>query len=134
MPQPQRRTFVRQPLTPPTSIMYVYIIECNDNTLYTGIASDIETRLRQHFLKQKQAAKYTKSHGFKSLQMLWTTETKSDACKLEYQIKHISRANKINLIKSRDLSLFFNNKLDCSKYESVDAQTMAYIINNVLNN
>ena len=41
---------------------FVYILRCEDNTLYTGITNNLEKRMNEHFSKSKECAKYTKSH------------------------------------------------------------------------
>jgi putative endonuclease len=50
--------------------MYLYILKCADNSLYTGIAANIEKRIRQHLGIIKGGAKYTKSHKPISLESL----------------------------------------------------------------
>ena len=67
--------------------MYIYIIECIDNSLYTGIAKDIVKRLKEHYFQTKNCAKYTKSHKMIGLRALWFTDSKIIASKVEYQIK-----------------------------------------------
>lgn len=97
--------------------MFVYIIECIDGSLYTGIAKDIEKRLDEHFYQKKQCAKYTKSHQMKTLCSLWQTQDKSSACKLEYHIKHLSKQEKQNLIiNPESLETFFSSKLETQNY------------------
>ena len=83
-------------------MFYVYIIRCLDNSLYTGYTTDIKNRLEKHFSKNPLAAKYTKSHPPKSVEALWTCEMKSDAMRLEYYIKKLSKSEKENLILHND--------------------------------
>lgn len=45
---------------------YTYILRCCDNTLYTGIALDIEKRMNEHFLQNEKCAKYTRTHKAKN--------------------------------------------------------------------
>jgi len=40
---------------------YIYMLRCEDNSIYTGIAKDLEHRLNEHFTKDEKCAKYTKS-------------------------------------------------------------------------
>ena len=54
--------------------MYVYIIECEDGSYYTGMASNIVVRLRQHYFQKPQCAKYTKSHKMVTLKGLWVAQ------------------------------------------------------------
>ena len=80
--------------------MYVYIIECEDGSLYTGIAKDVIQRLRQHYHHLSGCAKYTLSHQMKDIRTVWRTEDKVTACRLEYWIKRLTKKQKLNLIES----------------------------------
>lgn len=100
--------------------MFVYIIKCEDNSLYTGVAKDIKKRLKEHYFKQSKCAKYTKSHQMKNLQALWKAKTRSEAYKLEYQIKALNRENKLNLISNQEFfAEFFKDKLNINNYERI---------------
>ena len=80
--------------------MYVYIIECEDGSLYTGIAKDVVQRLRQHYHHLSGCAKYTLSHQMKDIRAVWRTGDKITACRLEYWIKRLTRKQKLELIES----------------------------------
>jgi len=77
---------------------YIYMVCCEDNSIYTGITTDIGRRIREHYYKKKSGAKYTKSRKIKSLEIVWETENWSDAAKLEYQIKKLTKTKKEELI------------------------------------
>lgn len=77
---------------------HVYIIECEDESLYTGIAKDVYKRFNVHKRKQKQGAKYTRSHNAMNIKALWETNDRSNALKLEYRIKQLRREQKLLLI------------------------------------
>ncbi len=77
---------------------YIYIVRCEDNSLYTGIAMDLERRMWEHYYKKKAGAKYTKSHQLRSLEMVWEAESWSYAAKLEYRIKRLLKSKKEELI------------------------------------
>ncbi|MCM1162411.1 MAG: GIY-YIG nuclease family protein [Roseburia sp.] len=79
---------------------YVYIIKCQDESYYTGITKDIKKRLKQHFYKEKQGAKYTKSRQALWLEALWETSGWSEAGRLEYFIKSLNRKEKEELVKN----------------------------------
>ena len=83
--------------------MYVYIIECEGGSLYTGIAKDVIQRLRQHYHHLSGCAKYTLSHQMKDIRAVWETEDKVTACRLEYWIKRLTRKQKLNLIESPEM-------------------------------
>ena len=58
---------------------YVYMVRCEDRSLYTGIARDLKRRIQEHYYRKKPGAKYTKSHPVCSLAMVWEAESWSDA-------------------------------------------------------
>ena len=97
---------------------YVYMLRCEDNSVYTGIAKDLEHRLNEHFSQDEKCAKYTKSRKAKKLEISWETENKSTASKLEYAIKTLTKVQKENLIKEpKLLSEFFEGRLDVDNYK-----------------
>ncbi len=75
---------------------YIYIVECSDNTLYTGWTNDLEKRLIAH--NSGTGAKYTRGRTPVTLTYFEQFETKSEAMKREYQIKQMSRVKKFKLI------------------------------------
>lgn len=78
---------------------FVYIIHCTDDTLYTGITTDIERRYTQHALQQ--GAKYFRARKPKKLVYLESGHNRSTASKQEMEIKKLSRASKFQLIASQ---------------------------------
>ena len=77
---------------------FVYILECNDNTLYTGITTNIQKRLDEHNNSSK-GAKYTKSRRPVTLVYQEPSENRSTASKREYNIKKLTRKQKLDLLK-----------------------------------
>lgn len=77
----------------------VYIIECSDLTLYTGITNNLEKRIDTH--NKKKGAKYTKTRTPVKLMYQQTFETKSLAAKEEWRIKQLTRIQKISLINQK---------------------------------
>lgn len=76
---------------------YVYILECNDGTLYTGYTSNVENRVKQH--NKGIGAKYTRGRVPCRLVYVEEFQTKSGAMSREWYIKHkISRDDKLKLI------------------------------------
>lgn len=75
---------------------YIYILECSDGTLYTGITTDVEKRLLTH--NKGKGAKYTKVRLPVVLRAVFEAEDRSKASKEEYRIKQLTRKEKINLI------------------------------------
>ncbi len=77
---------------------YVYILECSDKTLYTGITNNLEKRLEQHNHGQ-EAAKYTRARRPVKCVYQEIQANRSEATKREMAIKQLKRAEKIKLIK-----------------------------------
>ena len=78
---------------------FVYIVKCSDNTLYTGIATDVIRRLNEHNNSDK-GAKYTRVRRPVELVYKEELEDRSSACKREYQIKQLKREEKLKLIRT----------------------------------
>jgi putative endonuclease len=74
----------------------VYILECADTSLYSGITTDIERRVKEHNTSLK-GAKYTKTRRPVVLKYSESYTTRSEALKREYAIKQLSRAEKLKL-------------------------------------
>lgn len=77
---------------------FVYIVRCADDTLYTGIATELERRIEEHNSSGK-GAKYTRTRRPVVLVYHESYETRSEASRREYQIKkRMSRKEKLLLI------------------------------------
>tara|TARA_R110002096_G_scaffold20146_4_gene67102 strand:- start:7 stop:252 length:246 start_codon:yes stop_codon:yes gene_type:complete len=74
----------------------VYIIECKDKSLYTGITNDLDRRIKQH--ETGQGAKYTKGRGPFRIVYTEGCDNKSQALQREHEIKQYSRDQKLALI------------------------------------
>ena len=82
---------------------YVYIVQCADATLYTGIATELERRIEEHNHSDK-GAKYTRARRPVTLVYHETFEDRSTASKREYEIKKkMNRKQKLSLINSTDI-------------------------------
>jgi len=77
---------------------YVYILECADDTLYTGYTTDPERRLREH--NAGEGAKYTRGRTPVDLVYLETYDSQSAAMSREYEIKQLRRNEKVDLIET----------------------------------
>lgn len=75
---------------------YTYVLECKDGTLYTGWTNNLEKRLRDH--NEGKGAKYTKSRRPVRLVYHEVFETKEEAMRREYAIKHMKRIEKEQMI------------------------------------
>lgn len=79
-------------------IWSLYILRCADNTLYTGIAVDVDKRFAAH--SKGKGAKYTRGRGPLSIVYREVCGTHSDALRRELEIKALTREQKENLISS----------------------------------
>ena len=96
---------------------YTYMIRCKDNSIYTGITTNLEKRMQEHFTKDQKWAKYTKKHTAIRLERAWKSENRVFASKLEYWIKHLSKLQKENLIKNpKKLEEFLSDKIEIENY------------------
>ena len=77
---------------------FVYILKCENGSLYTGITTDVERRLAQH--KAGTGARYTQSKGAGEIVHIERKKNRSTASKREAQIKKMSRVEKLGLIES----------------------------------
>lgn len=76
---------------------YTYILKCCDDTLYTGWTTDLKKRVEMH--NAKKGAKYTKSRTPVSLVYFEEYESKQEAMKREWAIKHLKREDKLRLVE-----------------------------------
>jgi putative endonuclease len=78
---------------------YVYMLRCADDSLYTGIATDLERRLLQHNGKLVGGARYTR--GRRPVKLVWsrTCADRGEALRREAAIKKLPRQKKIQLLK-----------------------------------
>ena len=76
----------------------VYMVECSDESIYTGITSDIDRRLHEH-RNTKKGSKYVRRRL--PIKLLWSSHpmTKSEALQLEYRIKQWKREEKLQWIR-----------------------------------
>ena len=89
------------------NMYYIYIISCENGTLYTGITTDVARRFREHKSKSIKGAKYTRAQNVNKIEALWECENRSQASKLEWTIKKLSRKEKLSVIDD-ELSPFPN--------------------------
>lgn len=78
---------------------FVYLLRCSDGTLYAGITTDAERRFGEHLSGSRKGAKYTKAHTPKEIAAVWQVENRSVASKLEWRLKHLTKAQKELLCK-----------------------------------
>ena len=78
---------------------HVYIIECNDGSLYTGVTNDLDKRITAH--NAGLGAKYTKSRRPVHLRYSETARDRKQASQREHVIKSLQKSAKISLIASK---------------------------------
>ena len=78
----------------------VYMLECGDGTLYTGITDDLPRRLKAH--SEGRGAKYTRGRGPLKLRYLETVPDKSTALKREYALKRLRKIEKMAMIHEKE--------------------------------
>lgn len=76
---------------------YIYLVECEDGSLYTGLTTCVPRRLREHLSQRAPGAKYTRSHKVTRLVCVWSAADRTSASALEYQVKRLSHAKKLAL-------------------------------------
>jgi putative endonuclease len=87
------------PENPSEPAWYVYLLECADGSLYTGIARNLMQRLAKH--NAGLGAKYTR--GRRPVSLIWSepVSSRSHALEREYLIKQLKRQDKLKLIRPR---------------------------------
>lgn len=80
---------------------HVYILRCRDNSLYVGISTDVDARLKRH--NAGKGGAYTRSH--RPVTLAWTEQADSESAarKREAEIKKWKRAEKMKLIERKNL-------------------------------
>ncbi len=78
---------------------YVYCLLCADGSIYTGVAVDLERRMREHYKGGTAAAAYTRAHGARRLLLAFLAPSLSTALRAERLIKQLKRAQKEELLR-----------------------------------
>jgi len=79
---------------------FIYIVECADRSLYTGITNDLEQRMAAH--RAGKGAKYTKQRRPLILRYTEAVDSRGEALRREAAIKALDRAAKLTLIATPD--------------------------------
>ena len=80
---------------------FVYILKCKDRTLYTGITTDLERRLKEH--KSGKGAKFTRARRAGRIVYFERKQNRSTASKREAEIKSWTRIEKLEFIRTKRL-------------------------------
>lgn len=79
------------------AVHHVYVLSCADETLYTGYTTDVERRVAEH--NAGDGAKYTRGRTPVEVVHVESYETRSAALSREHEIKQLSRAEKVRLVR-----------------------------------
>ncbi|MBQ7377419.1 MAG: GIY-YIG nuclease family protein [Clostridia bacterium] len=82
---------------------YLYMVLCDDKSIYTGTAADYLRRIGEHATHAPCCAKYTRSRNVVSVGAVWRCASRSDALKYEHAVKTLTRPEKLRLLASPTL-------------------------------
>lgn len=77
---------------------FVYVLRCKDNSLYTGVTTELMRRVKEHNSCNIKGARYTRTRRPVSLVYSETLLNRSLACQREHQIKKLNKNQKEQLI------------------------------------
>lgn len=102
-------------------LWHLYLLECADGSLYTGIAIDVERRLREHL--NGKGARYTRSHKALRLVACSPVGSRSEALRAEMEIKRLPKAKKFAAVQSLARSLTHDSQRNdnMNKSELIEA-------------
>jgi putative endonuclease len=80
-----------------SGIWYLYVVRCSDDTLYTGITTDLKRRLNEHNTSNR-GAKYTKARRPTNLVYYELHQSRSNAQSAEHKFKKLTRIQKEKII------------------------------------
>ena len=78
---------------------FVYLLQCVDGSIYTGIATDVERRFREHV--SGKGAHYTRAHKAEKILYTESHPNRSQASKREAEIKKLKRTEKLKLVAKK---------------------------------
>ncbi len=81
---------------------YVYLLRCEDSSLYAGITTDLARRLREHRGEGGRGARYTRARRPLGYHAAWTAPDRAAAGRLEYRLKRMGHGEK-EALAGRDL-------------------------------
>ena len=77
------------------NMYYLYLIQCEDGSIYTGITTDLKRRFKEH--SDKVGGHYTRAHKVEKILYAEKYPTRSEALKREMEIKKLRRKEKLKL-------------------------------------
>ena len=79
---------------------YLYMLRCEDGSIYTGVAKDYLKRYEEHL--SGKGAKYTKAHKVVNIERVFLCDSRSTACSLESELKKYTKKKKEGVISKPD--------------------------------
>lgn len=96
---------------------YIYVLRCVDNSLYTGITTDVKRRFSEHTQRRSNGEKYTRSKKPHSIEIIWSCSSRSEASKLEYAFKKLTKIKKEEIISNPSLlKTYLEDKIETNIY------------------
>lgn len=80
---------------------YIYLLECRDGSIYTGITADLERRYAEHC--RGEGAKYTRSFPPRRILAAWRCADRSQASRIEHRLKSLSSSEKRRAARVGDM-------------------------------
>jgi len=77
---------------------FLYVIRCADDSLYTGVSTDVNRRLSEH--RSGKGAKYLRGKGPMEMVRSHCIGTRSKALKVEREFRKLSKVNKERLLEN----------------------------------
>lgn len=90
-----RRVVASAPGVPPAGWL-VYLLECKDGSLYTGVTNDLEARVKAHVAGT--GAKYTRAHPPRRVLAWGSQPDRSSACRVEWTVKQMRKSAKVQTL------------------------------------
>ncbi len=78
---------------------FTYIVRCADDSLYTGVCTDVQRRIDEHNSNTRSAARYTRARQPVELVYCEAVNNRSEACKREAEIRKLNRQQKLRLVR-----------------------------------
>jgi putative endonuclease len=78
---------------------YVYIIQCDDSSLYTGYSKNLDKRMKLHL--EGKGARYLRTHKPKKLAYVEEFDSRAEAMRRERKIKLLTHSQKLRLAESK---------------------------------
>ncbi len=103
---------------------YVYMMRCEDRSIYTGITTDVRRRLTEHQKASGKGARYTRSRKVTEVLAVWQCADRSKASRLEYAIKTLTKIRKEQLVTDGDLSVC-KDRIDTEDYRKISEQAQS---------